>query len=206
MTTKAEPILIERLTRYAAAAATCADLYAKVYYPAVRNADEKYVCCVHGAEDMDHYLKAADLLRGLGVDLTGLVERPIAERGLVGADVIEAARSWTERAVFSAVFEQALVIQLQGLAASDHPAMVKFASVASTRENKHAAHGLALLRAACGSPDTRADTWHDAHEAIRRMLPVALTLLDDGDARAALLDELARDLDPLGLMVSDAKG
>lgn len=199
MTTTTEPILIQRLTRYAAAAATCADRYAKVFYPAIRNADEKFVCCVHGGEDMDHYLKAADVLHGFGVDLAGLVERPITERGLPGADVLEAARSWIERAVFSAVFEQALVIQLQSLAASDHKAIAKVAGAALPREEKHVAHGRTLLCQACSSPDTR----QEAQAAVRRMLPVALAMLDTDEARAALVEKLRVELTPLGLSVSD---
>lgn len=202
MTTSAESILVQRLTRYAAAAATCADRYARVFYPAIRNADEKFVCCVHGAEDMEHYLKAAAVLRERGVDLGGLVERPIAERGLPGADVLDAARSWTERAAFSAVFEQALVIQLHGLAAGDDPPIARMAAAAIAREDKHAAHGVALLRQACGAADTR----QDAQAAVRRLAPVALAMLDTDEARAALVEKLRAELAPLGLSVSDGIG
>ena len=199
MTTSTDPILIQRLTRYAAAAATCADRYAKVFYPAIRNADEKFVCCVHGGEDMDHYLKAADVLHGFGVDLTGLVDRPLGERGLPGADVLEGARSWTERAVFSAMFEQALVILLQSLADSAHQAIAKVAGFALPREEKHVAHGLTLLRQACSSPETR----QEAQAMVQRMLPVALAVLDADEARAALVEKLRVELTPLGLSVSD---
>jgi len=198
MTTTPSPILVQRLTRYAAAAATCADRYAKVFYPAIRNADEKYVCCVHGAEDMDHYLRAADLLRELGVELDGLVDRPIAERGLPGADVLEAARSWPERAAFSAVFEQALVIELHGLAAAGHPAIAKLAGAAIAREQRHAAHGVALLCQIC----TAADARPAAQAAVDLLWPVAVAALDAGDARAALADQLRAVLGPLGLTLA----
>ena len=98
MSTETRQIPVEELTRYAAAAVTCADRYAKSFYSMTKNADEKMLCCVYGAEDMGHYLTAAEVLRDLGVDVGGLASRPVAERGLPGADVLEATGSWAERA------------------------------------------------------------------------------------------------------------
>lgn len=197
MSTSKQTMLIRQLTRYAAAAATCADRYAKVFYPMIKDADEKLICCVHGAEDMGHYLNAAEVLRDLGVDLTGMVERPIAERGLPGADVLETTRSWAERAVFSALFERALVVQLKGLVRSEHAPAARMAGDALAREDRHVAHGVELVRKACGAADTKGQ----AQEAVERLWPVALAMLDTDESRSALLDATLSELGALGLAI-----
>lgn len=189
---------VQQLTVYAAAAATCADRYAKVFYPMTRNADEKMVCCVHGGEDMDHYLRAAEVLRAHGVDLTGLVERPISERGLRGADALEAATTWAGRAVFSALFERALLTQLKALAASSDPEIARMAGSAVACEEKHVAHGMALLRQECSS----AEAHKAAQHAIQQIWPTALAVLDSDSARAEFVEAARADLAPLGLSVA----
>ncbi|HET7505275.1 MAG TPA: hypothetical protein VFK02_29855 [Kofleriaceae bacterium] len=199
MTTSTQATHVQQLALYAAAAATCADRYAKVFYPTVRDADEKFVCCVHGGEDMEHYLEAADLLAGLGVDTTGLVERPIAERGLPGPDLLEAATRWIDRAVLSAVFERALVFQLHGLARCGDPAIAKLASFAAPREDRHVAHGMALLRKATRSPDEI----HSAQDAVGRLWPVAFALLEADGSRDEFVSAVRADLAPLGLTIPE---
>jgi len=69
MTAATRANAVQQLTRYAAATATCADRYAYAFYPMIRDGDEKFICCVHGGEDMEAYLKAAEVLRGFDVDL-----------------------------------------------------------------------------------------------------------------------------------------
>jgi hypothetical protein len=206
MTTAIRSSLVRDLTRYAAATATCADRYAYAFYPMIRDGDEKFICCVHGGEDMKAYLAAAEVLSGLGVDLTGLVERPISERGLDGAEILAADMSWTERAVFSALVERALLIQLRGFARSDHAQTAQMARSIIPQEEKHVAHGLVLLRQAASSEGGRAA----AQAAVRRLWPVALALLGtegnetgDDEARAALRDAARTELEPLGLMIDE---
>jgi hypothetical protein len=199
MTTAIQPSIVQELTRYAAATATCADRYAYAFYPMIRDGDEKFICCVHGGEDMEAYLKAAEVLSGFGVDLTGLVERPISERGLEGAEVLAAEMSWTERAAFSALFERALLVQLQGFAKSDHAPTAQMARSIIPREEKHVAHGLVLLRQAASSAGTKAA----AQDAVRKLWPVALAVLGTEEARAALLDAARTEIEPLGLMIGD---
>lgn len=189
---------VQQLTKYAAATATCADRYAYVFYPMIRDGDEKFICCVHGGQDMEAYLMAAEILKTLGVDLTGLVEKPIAERGLDGADVIGAPTvTWTERAAFSAVFERALLIQLQGFAKGDHAPTAAMARTVIPREEKHVAHGLTLLRKACASPETKGQ----AQDAVKKLWPAALAVLGSDEARAALRDAVQSELAPLGLAI-----
>lgn len=191
---------VQQLTKYAAATATCADRYAYVFYPMIRDGDEKFYCCVYGGQDMEAYLMAAEILKTFGVDLTGLVEKPIAERGLDGADVLGASQvTWTERAAFSAVFERALLIQLQGFAKSDHAPTAAMARTVLPREEKHVAHGVALLSKACASPETRSQ----AQDAVKKLWPAALAVLGSDEARAALLDAVCSELAPLGLSVGD---
>lgn len=199
MSTSTQATVVRQLTRYAAATATCADRYAKAFYPMIKDGDEKFVCCVHGGEDMEHYLKAAEVLSGFGVDLTGLVERPISERGLDGADVLGAEMTWTERAVFSALFERALLVQLQGFARSDHAPTAHMARSIIPREERHVAHGLTLVRKACSSADTKAQV----QDAVGKLWPVALAVLDTDEARSALLDAARTELELLGLSIAE---
>jgi hypothetical protein len=193
-----QPALVRQLKRYAAATATCADRYAYTFYPLIRDGDEKFVCCVHGGEDMEHYLWAAEVLRGEDVDLTGLVEQPVSARGLEGADVLGAPMTWTERAAFSAVFERALLLQLRAFARGDHAPAAQLAASSIPRETRHVAHGVTLLRAACGTPEGTAR----AQAAVDKMWPVALAVLDTADAQAALADACRAELVPLGLAVA----
>jgi 1,2-phenylacetyl-CoA epoxidase catalytic subunit len=107
--------------------------------------------------------------------------------------------SWTERAVFSAVFERALLVLLQGFARSDHAPTAQMARSIIPREEKHVAHGLTLLRTACSSADTK----HQAQDAVRKLWPVALAVLGTDEARAALRAAARSELEPLGLSVDE---
>jgi ring-1,2-phenylacetyl-CoA epoxidase subunit PaaA len=195
MSTPTQSIHVQQLASYAAAAATCADRYAKAFYPMTKDADEKMVCCLHGAEDMGHYIAAAEVLRDLGAPLGGVVERPISQRGLYGADVLEATMSWVERAVFSALFERALLVQLQELAKSSCEPIAQMAGSAIAHEERHVAHGLRLLCSLCSSPDGKAQ----AQDAVQRMWPVALAVLGGDESRRAFIDTTHPELRALGL-------
>lgn len=198
------PSELASLTRYAAAAATCADRYAKVFYSMIRDADEKYVCCVHGAEAMQHHQQAAELLAQNGVELTGLVERPLEERGLPGAEGLSPAggESWPGRAMFSALVERAMVFQLRGLARSAHAATAALAAEALPRQEKHAAHGLWLAGKLCGERDGKREARVQAQEALGRLWPMAVALAGDA-ARPAFTDAVRSALAPLGLTVPE---
>jgi hypothetical protein len=199
--TQLSPLELPSLTRFAAAAATCADRYAKVFYPMIRDADEKYVCCVYGAEAMKHHQQAVELLRAEGVELAGLVERPISERGLPGSEGLEALaadglETWPARAAFSALVERAMGFQLRRLARSEHAPLAAMAGAALPRQEKHAAHGLWLLGKHCAGEPGEAQA--QAQQAIARLWPLACGLAGD-DARPAFLDALRPALEPLGL-------
>lgn len=197
MTAQPKPSELASLTRYAAAAATCADRYAKTFYPMIRDADEKYVCCAHGAEAMQHHQQAAALLAERGVDLTGLVERPLEERGLAGVEALapEAGETWRGRAAFSALVERAMALQLRGLARSEDAAVAEWAQGALPRQERHAAHGAWLLGQL---RRTDADADAEARAAIARLWPMAAALVGE-EAQPALLDALRSSLQPLGL-------
>jgi ring-1,2-phenylacetyl-CoA epoxidase subunit PaaA len=195
MSTNSQTIPLRELAFYAAAAATCADRYAKAFYPMIRDADEKWICCVYASEDMDHYMKAAEVLRDLGVDLGGMVERPISQRGLRGVDVLETTASWAERAAFSVLYEGALLALLKGLAASDCAPIAKMAASVIEREEGHVAHGLRLLRGACRAEEGKAL----AQDAVQRLWPVALAVLDADEPRRAFAEAARVELGALGL-------
>jgi ring-1,2-phenylacetyl-CoA epoxidase subunit PaaA len=193
----AQTVPVQQLASYAAAVATCADRYAKAFYPMTKDADEKLVCCVHGAQDMDAYIMAAEVLHGLGVDVGGIVEQPISQRGLYGAEVLETTSSWTERAVFSALFEGALLARLQVLAKSDYAPLAEMATSAIVHEERHVTHGLGILRRAQSSADEKAL----AQGAVDRIWPVALAALGGDDVRAAFVEATRAELGVLGLSV-----
>jgi len=191
---------VAQLAAYAAAAATCADRYAKAFYSMTKDADEKMICCVHGAEDMGHYMAAADLLRELGRDLGDVVVRPIGERGLAAADALAATDAWPSRAAFSALFERALLASLEALAKSARPKIAKVAAAAIAHEARHVAEGTRILRAICKSPEGRAQ----ADAAARRLFPAALAVVLDDAARRAFADAAERELRELGITLAGA--
>ncbi|WP_394824097.1 hypothetical protein [Pendulispora albinea] len=188
-----------RLAAYAAASSICADRYAKAFYPMTKDADEKMICCVHGGEQMAHYIAATETLRGLGVDLGNLTERPLTERGLDGVGTLATTANWTERAVFSALFERAVTFVLRELATSGHPATAAMANFATPRVERHAAHGLRLLRAMCASEDGRAE----AQAAVRRAWSAALALLGTGRSRGGFVQAVRDELSGLGLVAPE---
>jgi 1,2-phenylacetyl-CoA epoxidase catalytic subunit len=194
-----QSIPVQKLASYAAAAATCADRYAKAFYKMAKDADEEMVCCVHGAEDMGHYITAAEVLRDLGVDLGGIVERPIAERGLLGADVLETTASWAERAAFSALFEGALLAELRELSKSSCAPIAQLAASAIAHEERHVAHGLRILRGIASSEASKAE----AQDAVRRLWPIALAVLGGDESRRAFIDAARAEFHALGLSASE---
>lgn len=208
--TQLSPAERSALLRFAAAAATCADRYAKIFYPMIRDADEKYVCCVHGAEAMQHHQQAAELLRTEGgagpggADLAGMVQRPLSERGLPGSEGLEALaagglETWPARAAFSALVERAMVFQLRRFARGEHAPLAEMAAAALPRQEKHAAHGLWLLGKHCtGEAREAREARAQAQQAIAHLWPLACALAGD-DARPAFLDALRPALEPLGL-------
>ncbi|MES2743635.1 MAG: Phenylacetic acid catabolic protein [Pseudomonadota bacterium] len=152
---------------------TGADDYTQIFYNLAPNAFEKLVCCERAAEEIEHYVLSSDVLAGIGVDTSPMLEQHFLERPRYANELVRGVKTWMERGVFSFIGE---AVVLEHLLEFQHSSYQPFADIFAKQiikdEHVHVAHGYRIVQQACASADGLAE----AQRAIDRLWPHLLGL------------------------------
>jgi ring-1,2-phenylacetyl-CoA epoxidase subunit PaaA len=155
-----------------------ADDYLQVFLPLAPNVFERKVCCERAAEEYDHYLIGAAVLRELGVDTEYMVAQRLEERGLYASPAIHRITSWAQRGVFSFLGEDAVLDHIKEMAHSSYvPWASSFGSIIRD-ELIHVSSGERIIRAFLQTEDGRAEV----QAAIDALWPLILSLFGKPDS------------------------
>lgn len=155
-----------------------ADDYLQVFLPLAPNVFERKVCCERAAEEYDHYLIGAGVLRELGVDTEYMVAQRLEERSLYASPAIHRITSWAQRGVFSFLGEDAVLDHIKEMA---HSSYVPWASSFETiirDELVHVSTGERIIGAFLQSEEGRAEV----QAAIDALWSLVLSLFGKPDS------------------------
>lgn len=155
-----------------------ADDYLQVFLPLAPNVFERKICCERAAEEYDHYMIGAAVLRELGVDTDHMVAQRLEDRSLYASPAIHRITSWAQRGVFSFLGEDAVLDHIREMAHSSYvPWASSFASIIRD-ECIHVAHGERIVRGLLQSQEGRADV----QAAVDALWPLILSLFGKPDS------------------------
>ncbi len=174
-----QELVIHQLEVHTEGEATGADDYAKIFYPMTKDPLEKYVCCKHAAEEMDHHLLGAKVLADLGVDVTYMVEQSMGERKLFDNEIVKNIGTWVERGFFGFISEAAAFAQIQEFGESSYKPIADMTPKILQDERGHIAHGFRIIRDMCKTPAGL----QEAQAALERMWPATLDLFGRTDSK-----------------------
>lgn len=162
---------------------TGSDDYTQIFYHLAPNAYELRVCCERAAEEIDHYVLTADVLREVGVDCDYMLKQNMYERPLYPTDFVRDIRTWMERGMFSLLGETVVLYHMLEFKESSYKPFADIFPRIISEENTHVAHGRRIIEEACKTKDGKAE----AQEALNRFWPIALDLFGRSDSKRSPL-------------------
>ncbi len=197
-----------------------ADDYVQIFYPMAPNAYEKQVCCERAAEEVDHFIRGAKVLRDIGIDVDYMLEQNLESRELYATELVKEINTWTERGFFSFLGEAAVMDHLLEMAQSSYIPIRRMLESVIRDEKVHVAHGFRIIRELCRTAEGCAE----AQDALTRMWPATLDVFgrsnskrshlyrrwglrqrSNEEARNAFIAATQPKLAALGLTVPDAQ-
>lgn len=172
-------LVIHQMKVHTEGEATGSDDYAKVFYPMTKDPYEKYICCRHAAEEMDHHLLGAKVLKDLGVDVGYMVEQSMEKRKLFDNEIVKQINTWVERGFFGFISEAAAFAQIKEFGESSYKPIADMVPKILQDERGHIAHGYRIIRDLCKTPEGKKEAQH----ALERMWPATLDLFGRTESR-----------------------
>ncbi|HAT32257.1 MAG TPA: phenylacetic acid degradation protein [Janthinobacterium sp.] len=159
---------------------TGADDYTQVFYNLAPNAFEKFVCCERAAEEVQHYVLSAEVLGGIGIDTSNMLEQHFMARPHYANELVRGVKTWMERGLFSFIGE---AVVLEHLLEFQHSSYQPFAEIFAKQiikdEHVHVAHGYRIIKHACASDAGRAEV----QVALDRLWPHLLALFGHAQSK-----------------------
>ncbi|PRC92789.1 Phenylacetic acid catabolic protein [Solimicrobium silvestre] len=152
---------------------TGADDYIQIFYNLAPNAFEKMICCERAAEEIQHYMLSAEVLEGIGVDTSFMLQQNFLERTNYSNEFVRGVKTWMERGIFSFIGEAVVLEHLLEFQQSSYkPFADIFAKQIIKDEHVHVAHGYRIIKDACET----GSGLRDAQAALDRFWPHLMEL------------------------------
>jgi ring-1,2-phenylacetyl-CoA epoxidase subunit PaaA len=213
-----QELLIHQLRAHTEGELTGADDYTEIFYPMAPSAFEKRVCCERAAEEMDHYIRGAQVLEGIGVDTAYMLKQRILEREHYRTEGVRRIQNWVGRALFSFIGEAAVLNIIEEMAESSYLPIAEMCVPVLMDEHGHVGHGYRICRELCrteagreqvqaGLPKAWAITLdlfgRSDSERSRRYVDWGLRKYTNEEARQRYIDQTVPRIEGLGLRVPD---
>ncbi|MGP4000249.1 Phenylacetic acid catabolic protein [Streptomyces sp. 8N706] len=160
-----------------------ADDYLQIFFPIAPSAYERKVCCERAAEEVDHYMIGAAVLEGLGINTDHMLDQKLLDRGLYASPAIHNIKTWTQRALFSFIGEDAVLDHIKEMAQSSYRPWADSFDKVIRDEHVHVGHGRRIVREIM-----RKEGGHEEVQAtLNKMWPFILSLFGRDDSRRSPL-------------------
>lgn len=156
-----------------------ADDYVELFYPMTQDAYEKKVCCERAQEEVDHYIRGAEVLADIGVDTSYMLDQKLEDRDLFATEAVKEINNWAERSLFSFLGEAAVLEMLKEMRESSYKPVADMCIPVIKDELVHVAHGYRIARAMCRTEEGR----KEIQDALERMWPVTLDIFGRSDSK-----------------------
>ncbi|MEN2979674.1 phenylacetate-CoA oxygenase subunit PaaI [Tistrella bauzanensis] len=151
-----QDLVIHQLRAHTEGELTGADDYTQLLYPMAPDAYERKMCCERAAEEMDHFVRGAEVLRDLGIDVTYMMDQHFQERQHYRTDAVRKIDSWVQRGLFSMIGEGAVLAMIEEMAQSSYKPIANMCISIVMDEYNHVAQGRRIVKQLCATPEGRA--------------------------------------------------
>lgn len=138
-------LLLHQLVQHAEGELIGAEDYLTLFYPIAPDAFEKRVCCERASEELDHFIRAADILADIGYDAQPMLNRSIAKRQHYKTEGVEKVDTWLKRGLFSFIGEAAVLSMIEEMALSSYRPIAEMTRQVLIDEHVHVAHGRRIV-------------------------------------------------------------
>ena len=122
-----------------------ADDYLLFFYPLASDAFERRVCCERAAEELDHFMRGATVLQGMGYDASHMLKQNIDQRQYYKTEGVVKVDSWLKRGLFSFIGEAAVLAHIEEMAQSSYAPLAEMTRQVIIDEYVHVANGKRIV-------------------------------------------------------------
>jgi ring-1,2-phenylacetyl-CoA epoxidase subunit PaaA len=144
-----QQLVIHLLRQHTEGELVGADDYLYIFYPLAPNAFERKVCCERAAEELDHYMRGAEVLEGIGYDASPFLKQSITQRKYYKTEGVEIVDTWLKRGLFSFLGETGVLMMIEEMAHSSYLPMAKMTHQVIIDEHVHVANGHRIVKQFC---------------------------------------------------------
>ena len=155
MPSEYQELLVHQLRAHVEGELTGADDYLQLFFPMAPNAFERKVCCERAAEEMDHYIRGAQVLDAIGVDTHHMLQQAFNEREHYRTEGVRSVESWAQRGLFSFIGEAAVLSIIEEMAESSYKPVAEMCRPIIIDEYIHVAQGFRIVKELCETEEGR---------------------------------------------------
>jgi ring-1,2-phenylacetyl-CoA epoxidase subunit PaaA len=122
-----------------------ADDYLVFFYPLAPNAYERKVCCERAAEEIDHFMRGAAVLKGIGFDASFMLKQNIQQRQYYKTEGVVKVDTWLKRGFFSFIGEAAVLAHIEEMSRSSYLPLAEMTTQVIIDEYVHVANGKRIV-------------------------------------------------------------
>ncbi len=148
-----QELVIHLLRQHTEGELVGADDYLFIFYPLAPNAFERKVCCERAAEELDHYMRGAEVLEAIGYDAGQFLKQTIAQRRYYKTEGVEIVDTWLKRGLFSFLGETGVLMMIEEMAHSSYLPMARMTRQVIIDEHVHVANGYRIVKEFCDAPE-----------------------------------------------------
>ena len=115
-----QDLVLHQLRQHAEGELIGADDYLEYFYPIAPDAFERKVCCERASEEVDHYMRAAAVLKDIGYDASHMLKQNIDQRQFYKTEGVVKVKSWIMRGFFSFIGEAAVLALIEEMSESSY--------------------------------------------------------------------------------------
>lgn len=145
MPTEYQELVLHQLRQHAEGELIGADDYLEYFYPIAPNAFERKVCCERAAEEVDHYMRAAAVLKDIGYDASHMLKQNIDQRQFYKTEGVIKVKSWIMRGFFSFIGEAAVLALIEEMSESSYQPIAEMTKQVIIDEYVHIVNGRRIV-------------------------------------------------------------
>lgn len=180
-----QELVVRLVTLHAESELSGSDMYTQNLFPLAPNAKERYVCCTIAAQEVDHYMKTAQVLDEIGIDCSYMLNQKLRERQYYPIEAVRYDfKTWEDRAAMAALAELTAYMHIQDMANGSYLPFARILPDILKEEEGHVGHGWRILREMCKKTE---EGKKKAQEAVNRWYSMALDCFGRSDSKRSEL-------------------
>jgi ring-1,2-phenylacetyl-CoA epoxidase subunit PaaA len=140
-----QTLVLHQLRQHAEGELIGAEDYLSLFYPMAPDAFERKVCCERAAEELDHFIRASEILNDIGFECSSMLQRNIQQRKYYKTEGVEKINTWLMRGFFSMIGEAAVLAIIEEMAESSYLPLANMTRQVIIDEYVHVSHGQRIV-------------------------------------------------------------